>query len=134
MIGMCRRMTSRRYSDCISICVSDSNNDRKCDWLLPCLKTQNMSNYSAAIIDAITEAANLAIPRGRPNGRRRKYKPLPYWSDDCNAVSDKNMTSNILTKNKANTTLRLEHRRLKGVEQAVIKYATRVPDDHQGLL
>ncbi len=37
----------------------------------------------AAITDAIIEAANVSIPRSRPNGRRRKYKPLPYWSGDC---------------------------------------------------
>ena len=30
----------------------------------------------AAITDAIIDAANVAIPRSQPNGRRRKYKPL----------------------------------------------------------
>jgi len=48
----------------------------------------------AAITDAIIEAAK----SGRPNGRRRKYKPLLYWSDDQNAVSDKKMTRNILVR------------------------------------
>ena len=32
----------------------------------------------AAIADAIIDAANVAIPRSRPNGWRRKYKPLVY--------------------------------------------------------
>ncbi len=35
---------------------------------------------------------------------------------------------NIFVRNKGNTTLKLEHRRLKGVGQAVIKNAAR--DDH----
>ena len=74
-----------------------------------------MSNeHIAAITDAIIEAANVAIPRGRPNGRRRTYKPLPYWSDDCK------MRSQTETQLKANTTLRLDQ------EQAVIKNVTRL--------
>ena len=38
------------------------------------------------------------------------------------------MTRNNLVRNKGSTTRRLEHRRLKGVEQAIIKNAAR--DDH----
>jgi ribonuclease HI len=84
----------------------------------------DVETLGAAITDAIIDAANAAIPRSRPNGRRRKYKPLPYWSDECKkAVSDRNNARNCLAKNKGDTAKRLEYRRLKGVAQAVIKNA-----------
>ena len=37
--------------------------------------SNGISDYRRNIIDA----ANVAIPRSRPNGWRRKYKPLAYW-------------------------------------------------------
>ena len=44
--------------------------------LINTIKATKTRQIGAAITDAIIDAANVAIPRSRPNGWRRKYKPL----------------------------------------------------------
>ncbi len=65
----------------------------------------------AAITDAIIEAANVAIPCGRPNKRQRKQAQATtvLVRRLQNAVPDQNMTRMILVRNEANTTIRLQH-------------------------
>ena len=46
--------------------------------LINIVKATKTRQMGVAITDAIIDVANVAIPRSRPNGWRRKYKPLVY--------------------------------------------------------
>ena len=60
-----------------------------------------------------TQSTNVVIPCSLPNGRRRKYKPRPYWPHDCLSIRPKHDQKHLF-RNMGNTTLRLEHRAPEG--------------------
>ena len=118
----------------------------KCREIIPSkINTDNIEVFYATLVDGLTEAANVSvprknvtIPRNKTNSRcpftsssskssqsRHKPRSLPYWNDEIKAaIKARNIARNKMVKRKTEETIS-KYRELKGKAQHVIKSAAR---------